>query len=373
MKKLLVLFISALIGFQAAAQGKSTIVEIISGKVINEITNEPVAYTNVGLENTLIGTASNAEGYFELKIPKDMVDKSVYFSAVGFKNDTFPVSQLFGREYSIVKLEPRTYDIENIDIAGRSRVMQRILRMASENTPYNFIGGPFNLIGTYTNNKTIDDTIHTEKQLGVLIYDETGYSDPSVLNAYKQRSYSLENKVANKDLSFAEGSTNLDDLLEFDLVRTASSVLDPDILGRFELALKDEPQVDGKPAWVISFSEPNPSLAGSRDFYANLYEGEITIIKDDYSVKKITGKVKSARNNRQGKSLAVSPSAKDFHTGVSYDFTIVYSNLKPDYIIMDRSYKTNGKKVNEKTSLVVKQVQTTNLTTISGREYFVGK
>ena len=158
MKKIFSLLVSGLICLTAAAQTESTIVEIVAGKVLNEMTNEPVSYTNIGLENTLIGTASNAEGNFQLKIPKEMVDRNIYFSAVGFKNDTFPVSQLFNKEYSVVKLSPKSYDIENIDIAGQSRVLQRILRMANENTPYNFIGGPFNFICSFKTTKTINDS-----------------------------------------------------------------------------------------------------------------------------------------------------------------------------------------------------------------------
>ncbi|MFW5831849.1 MAG: carboxypeptidase-like regulatory domain-containing protein, partial [Prolixibacteraceae bacterium] len=174
MKKISILLILAFFSFTGTAQTRTTIAEVISGKIINEVTNEPISYTNIGLENTFIGTASNAEGNFQLEIPKDMVDRNIYFSALGFKNDTFPVSQLFNKEYIIVKLEPRSYDIEDVDIAEKSRVPFRILRMASENAPYNFIGGPFNLLAGYQNKKIIDDTITTTQNIDVLLYDKTG-------------------------------------------------------------------------------------------------------------------------------------------------------------------------------------------------------
>lgn len=372
MKQLLIILVLA--GFCLTGFAQSTITEIISGKVIDQVTNEPISYTNIGLENTLIGAASNAEGDFKLGIPKDMIDRNIYFSALGFKNDTFPVSQLFGQEFSIIKLEPRSYDIENVDVAEKSMVFNRILRMASENTPYNFIGGPVNFMAQYTNNKTIDDTISSQQNIDVVIFDKTGYSKPSKLNAYRERNYSLnKEKQTSSDFTFATGTTNLDDMLKLDLVRTSSSVLDSEILERFELSLKDEPVIDGDEAWVIAFSEVNPSLAGSGDYYASFYEGEITIGKDDYAVKKITGKVLSPKNNRQGKSLAIGNSNSDYMEDVEYNFTVTYSNLKPDQIVLNRSYNQNGKKVNEQSSLKINKVQTTDLTELEKREYFTGE
>lgn len=374
MKRIVLLLILGVSGLATVAQNRSTTAEVIKGKVVNEVTNEPVSYTNIGLENTLIGAASDAEGQFQLGIPKDMVDRNIYFSALGFKNDTFPVSNLFTKEFTIIKLEPRSYDIENVDVAEKSKVLYRILRMAAENAPYNFISGPFNFTARYNNKKTIDDTIQIRQDINVLIYDKTGYSQPSKLDAYRWRNYSLNKKEQTEDdFTFSTGTTNLDELLELDLVRTVSSVLDPQIIDRFNLELKSEPSINGNPAWVISYSEPEPTLSGSGDFYATSFEGEITITKEDYTVKKITGKVKTPKQNRQGKSLAIGPSDTDYLKDVEYSFEIVYSNLKPEYFVLNRSYKKADKKIEEVSRLDVEKVQTTNLTELTRREYFTGE
>ena len=123
--------------------------------------------------------------------------------------------------------------------------------------------------------------------------------------------FSKKQEPTPSGYSFSGSITHLDDILELDLVRTASSVLDPAILNRFDLKIKEETEVDGSPVWIISFKEPKPTLSGSCDFYATLYEGEITIAKDDYSVKKITGKARAPISNRQGKSLAVGTPGKN--------------------------------------------------------------
>lgn len=372
MKKILLLLIFTLtIGTVGAQQG-GKVAETITGKVIDQKTNEPISYTNIGLEDTYYGTASDGNGNFELKIPAEMVSKNIFFSAVGYKGDRFPVKSLFSKDFSIIKLEPQSYDIENVDIAVQSKVLIRILRMAAENTPYNFIAGPFNLSCSYENEKTID-TIQMKRSARVTIFDKVGYVNPSKLNAYQSLKYKIdERNESEDDFRFSTGTTNLDELLEFDLVRTGSSILNPGLVTGFKLKLESEPVVDGNSCWLISFKQIKPTLAGSNSFYPKMYEGQITVTKDDYAVKKIEGKVLASKSNRQGKSLAIGSSNSNYLENVSYDFAVIYNNLKPSSIVMNKNYVSEGKKVSEKSKLLINQVQTTNLVILNSREYFIG-
>jgi hypothetical protein len=362
------ILLSLVLSFPAWAQTGTQVAQNIKGKVINEITNEVVPYTNIGIEGTFYGTASDAEGNFELKIPEEMVSKKIYFSALSFKNDTFPVSSLFDREFVIIKLEPQSYDIENVDIAAQSRVFLRILRMASENTPYNFLGGPFNLACTFENEKIINDTTTVSEKARVMIFDRNGYRQPSKTDAFKMRTYEMNKQ--NPDYSFATGTTNFDELLGLDWVRSATSVLNPAIVNQFDLALEDETEFNGNPSWVISFSQKEPTLAGSQDFHATYFEGKITISKNDYSVKKIVGSAVSEKHNRQGKSLAVGNSNTNFYEDVSYSFEITYAKLVPQEISLNKNYTFKGQKTEESSRITVEQVQTTNVKEITSRDYF---
>jgi hypothetical protein len=374
MKKSIIIFILTLIVWAANAQEEGKVVQTIKGKVIDEATNEPVSYTNIGLEGTLYGTASDGDGNFELKIPEELVSKNIFFSAVGFKNKMFPVTTLFDKEFNVIKLQPQSYDIENIDVAAQSKVLIRILRMAAENTPYNFIGGPFNLNCSYENKVTAGDSMLEVQKVEVTVFDKYGYMHPSKLDAYRSLKYKLEKtKETNAGYRFSTGTNNLDDMFGLDWVRTASSVMNPGLLDDFQLELEGEPKVDGSACWVISFKQKVPTLAGSGDFYATSFEGKIIIKKDDYSVKKIEGQVHSAKNNRQGRALAIGSLNTHFQKNVSYDFTVNYSNLKPDYILLNKSYTSEGRKIKEQSKLVVNQVQTTNLVQLDRREYFMGE
>jgi len=372
MKTLLISIFTFILSFSLLAQESRTIAKTIKGKVINHDTNEPISYTNIGIEGTLHGTASNAEGNFELKIPAEFVAKNIYFSAVGFQNRVFPVKTLFEKEFNVVKIKSQSYDIDDVDIAAQNMVLVRILRMASENVPYNFIRGPYNLTARYSTEKTGEDST-TRRTAEVLIYDKNGYSSPSKKDAFQSLKYSVKSNESEADYRFSTGTTNIDELLEIDWVRSATSVLNPAMTSGFNLKLMDEPKINGQDFWVISFSQDDVTLAGSGDFYANAFKGEITINKEDYSVLKIEGKIESPKNSSLGKSLAVGDNSIKFLTNVVYDFSIDYENLKPSKIELNKSYTLDGENVKEKSDLTITRVNAVDVTQLDSRQYFTGK
>lgn len=361
------------LAFSSIAQDGGAVVNTIKGKVVNSSSNRPVSYTNIGLEGTFYGTASDADGNFELKIPADMAEKNIYFSAVGFKNKQFPVKDLFGKEFNVVKLQAQSYGVDEVDVAAQNMVLIRILRMASENIKYNYGAGPFNLHCSYNNERTINDEVQAPQIASVLVYDAKGYSEVSKSDAFVSRKYSVEKEKSVDDYSFASGLMNIDDLLEFDWVRSASNVLSPALLSEYKLSLESQPTIDGKEYWVISFSQEKPTLEGSGDYYASAFNGKITIDKVDYSVLKIEGEVQSPKNNRQGKGLAVGDSNTNYLSNVSYSFFVAYKDLLINQISLSKKYAYNGKNMNEQTVLKVDRAHSNNVTTLDKRDYFTGE
>ena len=370
MRLIYLLLFFLIFNFESIAQQEETLTATIKGKVIDAKTSEPVAYTNIGLEGTYYGTASNNEGDFELKIPEELSENNIFFSAVGFANQKFPVTQLFEKEYSIIKLEPQNYDIGKVDVVARSKVLMRILTMAAENTPHNMVAGPLNFNAIYTNTVTSGSTINQSAE--VLFYDQTGYSQPSKWDAFNHLKYALHKSDWEGDYSFSTGKTEIDNLLSFDWVRTGAAVLNPEILNGFQLTLDSEPMVLGKECWVISFGQEEPTLEASGDFYASEFKGKITIRKEDYAVISIEGEIKSPKNSRQGRSLATE-SVSDLNLqNVDYTFKTEYRNLMPASIVANKTYSQNNKSITEKSLLNITGVQTTNLTQLELRDYFTG-
>lgn len=373
MKTVTIFLIALCLSVVSLAQDGVKVAHTIKGKVVNAKSNRPVSYTNIGLEGTYFGTASDGEGNFELKIPEDMVDKAIYFSAVGFKNKQFPVKELFSKEFNVIKLQAQSYGVDEVDVAAQNMVLIRILRMASENIKYNNGAGPFNMHCSYSNERTVEQDIQAPQIASVLIYDEKGYSEVSKTDAFTSRNYSVKKEKSDDDYTFSTSQLNIDDLLDLDWVRSASCILNPALLAEYKLSLKEQPTINGKEYWLIAFSQDKPNVEGSGSFYATSFEGEITINKEDYSVLEISFNSAATKQNKQGRGLAISDSNTDFFTNIDYTCKVTYADLLVNSISMATKYVYKGKAVAEMSVLKVDRAHTNNLTKIESRNYFAGE
>ncbi|QIA07074.1 carboxypeptidase-like regulatory domain-containing protein [Draconibacterium halophilum] len=373
MKKTIIFIFTVCLALTTLGQNGSKVAHTIKGKVVDANTNRPVSYTNIGLEGTFFGTASDSEGNFELKIPEDMVEKDIYFSAVGFTNKQFPVKDLFAKEFAVVKLESQSYGVDEVDVAAQNKVLIRILRMASENIKYNYGSGPFNMHFAYSNETAVNGQVKAPQIAKVMLYDKTGYTHPSKADAFKARNYLVNKEQSDDDYRFSSAQINLDDLLGFDWVRSASGILSPALLGNYQLTLESQPVINGKEYWLISFSPRVPSLTTTGDYYAGTFKGKITIKKEDYSILKIVGQAVAPKNNRQSRALAIGESNNDFYTDVLYTFEVDYDNLLLKRVALDKTYSYKGEKFSQQSVLEMKRAHTNNLTVIDSRDYFPGE
>jgi hypothetical protein len=368
MKKTAILILIISLCGQVFAQGT----HIVKGKVVEASSNRPVSYTNIGIEGTLLGTASDADGNFELKVPESMAGKEIYFSAVGYNNKQFSVNDLFTKEFNVIKLQSKSYGVGEIDVAAQNMVLIRILRMASENIKYNYGAGPFNIHFDYLRKRTVAGVLN-QTNASVLLYDESGYSNPSKINAFKSRNYSVEKEASDDDYRFATAQLNIDELLAYDWVRSASCILNPGLINDYSLSLAAQPEINGRQYWEIAFVQKDPTVEASGDYYAISFSGKIIIDKDDYSVLKIEGEISSAKNNKQGRGLVVSNNNKDYYSDVKYSFKVDYEDVLLKKVTVEKSYTYNEKQMVEELILDAKRAHSNNLTKIAGRDYYAGE
>lgn len=76
----------------------------IKGEVKDKITGEPIVNAHVGLKEAFIGTITNLEGEFVLKIPTELKDDSLQISHVGYR--------VYSTSVSLVEDEPLSVELE---------------------------------------------------------------------------------------------------------------------------------------------------------------------------------------------------------------------------------------------------------------------
>jgi hypothetical protein len=73
----------------------------IKGKVVDQSTKKPIAYTNIGIVNTGIGTISNEDGTFSLQVPDVNLKDTLHLSAIGFGKKNISIQSFLDRDLTI--------------------------------------------------------------------------------------------------------------------------------------------------------------------------------------------------------------------------------------------------------------------------------
>jgi len=345
----------------------------IKGRVVDSHTQEGIAYTNIGVEGTLFGTASDAQGFFELKIPDDLKDKKLLFSAVGYQNQTLKIQQLLQQEFHRIQLVGQTYNINNIDVEAQSRVMFRIVKTAAANISENYQKGPFSMKFYYAEMVDKGDSLKQKREAVVNLYDETGYASPSVEDAYKSRNYEFAQVKKNfESYSFPSGETGFDELLNMDVVRLSNSLLNKGLLNEFDLQLEGVSKFQNDSVWIISYKTAQPDIAHSGDFYGTKMEGKIYISKSNYQVLRNECVIEASKNNPQDRSLFTKGNDQ---SKVNYHMTAIYKPYKGKYALSyldcDKTYvNAEGQKCTYSRRASVLDVNTNSPQKINGKTYF---
>ncbi len=110
MKEKVVLFLLLML---LASSGNA---QIYKGILINKQKGSPVEYANVGIVDKNIGTTSNLDGQFELKIPSENFKDSIRFSMIGYETVTLVVSDFINKKNDTILMTEKTYSISEVVI-----------------------------------------------------------------------------------------------------------------------------------------------------------------------------------------------------------------------------------------------------------------
>jgi len=343
----------------------------IKGRIVDAATQKGVPYTNIGIEGTFFGTASDSIGVFELKVPEGNEGRKLLVSAVGYGNVSYKITDLLKKDYVRIPLTEQTYSIKGVDVSATSKVLFRIVKTVIEKIPENFVSGPLRMEWYYQESEKVDST---ENRLEAVISysDKTGYSNPSVLGAFHDRNYHYEQVRKNfKIYSFPSGQTGFDGLLDMDMPRLKASIFNENLIEDFDLHLDATVLYNGDYVWVISYKLLNPDLAHSGDFFVKKFEGKMYIQKNNFALVRNECEIYSDWNNAQNRSLGTHlVSKKD----VRYHFISLYSELFGlkylGSLSCDETYTTpDGKRVSFFRSAKSMRLWRSS-DQIAGRQYF---
>ena len=113
---------------------------ILKGRVLDR-DHQGIPFVNLGIRNTLHGTAADGEGYFTLKLPQSLINETITISCVGFKSIAIPVAE-FKKKYQFV-LDDDISQLLEIVIKSERITARDVMKEVIRRIPENYLQGPY--------------------------------------------------------------------------------------------------------------------------------------------------------------------------------------------------------------------------------------
>lgn len=245
----------------------------VSGVVKDKQTRKKLEYVNISIPGTNVGTITNNDGEFSIKVKNGLHARQVEVSHIGYLNGLIPVNDKDILECTVL-LEPNMNTLSEVIIrAGDPRY---IVEEAIEKVNKNYIATGSMLTGFYRETAQKGRRYINISEAVIDVY-KTPYKDRNVkrdrVQIYKGRKL-LSEKASDTLAVKLLGGPNLS--VYVDVVKNPDLLLDPNILPYYAFRMEESVMLNDRPHYVISF-QPQAILP-----YA-LYYGKLYIDKERLS------------------------------------------------------------------------------------------
>lgn len=272
---------------------------IVSGKVLEERGEHGIAYANIGIRGTYIGTSSDATGAFTIKVPKTYLQDSVRVSCIGYKELAIAVKDLPFQK--IISLTPSLQVLKEVQITSERLTADKIMKRVIKNIKQNYTQEPYTQRRLYKKRVFDEQTEEFYLQEALYdVYDDNGYQEVAMYPIrYTGFSKLLQAREAQVDtLSGVVGeyryrSQGIGGHLGFaDMVDVRNNnFLNRGLLGRYEFEFTDVLETESGTQFLVSFRSKKPTHRSTATLAPISYGGTILINESDYAVVKIDATV----------------------------------------------------------------------------------
>lgn len=196
--------------------------------ILDAENREPVAFAHIGIADTPLGTVSNSEGEFAMKIDQQYLEKQLLVSSVGYVTRSISLDTLVNTP-AIIWLERATVELDPVVITTLSA--KEIIQKAIDRIDQNYPEHTFTTEGFYRTASNENGKFVRLLEAGVQVNDEGFHSrncNVQYLNIRKSKDFRQFN---------VEEAHLLEDALQFDHVKQRKGFLNPENLDFWQYAI----------------------------------------------------------------------------------------------------------------------------------------
>jgi len=225
--------------------------QTFTGKVIDHEMENAVVFANVFIIGTSIGTVTNADGEFIIKVPEEYLDHSLGITHIGYGRTTLPIRDLDPEE-NIIGIEVSPVLLKEVVIANINPL--KMIRNALTNISKNYPGQPMMMTSFYreTIKKNRNYVAISEAVLDVYKSAYANAADVDRIRIFRGRK---SRDVARMDtiLFKYQGGPYTSFLL--DVIKNPGDILSYDVLEDYYYSYEGMVQVDGRDTYIITFDQ----------------------------------------------------------------------------------------------------------------------
>lgn len=260
-------------GFSLFAQDTENNYITVSGVVKDKQTNKKLVSVNVSIPQTSVGTVTNADGYFSIKVKDSLQAKNLEFSHIGYANVLYPVGQT-DIDNAEIFLLPNANILAEVTVMGGDA--RGIVEEAIEKIAMNYPAKENLLTGFYREVIQKRKRYINISEAVVHIY-KTPYTrgfEHDRVQVFKGRKL-LSQKAGDTLVVKLEGGPNLS--LYIDLIKNQELLLDKAEMENYSFRFGEPVMIDNRPHHQVNF-QPRLLLP-----YA-LYYGSLYIDKETMTI-----------------------------------------------------------------------------------------
>jgi len=254
-------------------EGK-TPVYMVTGSIRESGTNNPLPFTTIGIYKKGVGTISNHDGNFGLKITSACLNDSITVSCLGFKSRIIPVNQAVDNNY-VIELERDYVPIPEVII--RTRDPLELILGIRRHIYENYGATPVILNAFYRESISKRNKLQLYSEAVIEIYKSAYVRTLKTdqLSVFKSRK--MEN-IDNRDTLLIKLQAGLDACLTLDGIKNSFDFINKANINNYSYRMTDIINIDNESAYVIDFEQVDEIVD------LPLFKGSIFINTDNWGV-----------------------------------------------------------------------------------------
>jgi hypothetical protein len=290
---------------------------VFKGTLLDERKLEPLPYCNIMLLERSIGTISNQDGKFMLKIPGDCTRDTVRISCMGYYPQWFAVAELLQNTDNDIILKRSAIQLKSIDVVhfNPRQVLDSFHYFLEKNYEENFV-----LLTTYYREVIKQNTQYTDISEAIMEVMKAPYQDPysdDHIKFVKGRKSSDTKPYSSIKLKLKGGPYYI---LQLDVVKNLASFLDPEYKSLYQYTFEKAVLINNRETVVLGF---NP-LLNLRDV---LYQGKMYIDRKTWALSRVEFEV-TKEGLREARNLLIEKEPKKMKAiPVELSYSVDYQNI----------------------------------------------